>query len=898
MPPMMDERATTENQAPPPASAPADAAVTPMMAQYLASKRQHPDALLFYRMGDFYELFFEDAVQASAALDIALTKRGRHDGADIPMCGVPVHAHEAYLAKLVRKGFKVAVCEQMEDPAEAKKRGAKSVVRRSVVRIITPGTLTEDGLLEARAHNYLVALADVSGDLAIAWVDISTGGFFVQALGRMELPAALARLDPNEILLPDRLLAQAELIDLFADWRRQLSPLPAARFDSDNARRRLQRFMGAATLDAFGSFSRPEIAAAGAILDYVELTQQGKMPRLAGLRQVSSGAILEIDAATRRNLELTRSMSGERQGSLLATIDRTLTGAGARLLGDWLAGPLTDVAEIAARHDLVGYLVEDDGLREALRAALRQVPDIERALSRLTAERGGPRDLAAMRDGLRATADFRRLIAAARLAPALLTAAEKGLGQHDEVVTLLADALAEDLPVFARDGGFIARGHLPELDELRLLKDDSRQLILRLEARLKAETGAASLKIRHNNVIGYYIEVTPLHAEKLKGDSGYIHRQSMANAMRFTTTELAELEQKIMQAGERALALELQVFADLVAAVVGCREPIGRAAEALALIDAGAALAQLARDEAWVRPLVNDGQAFRIEGGRHPVVEAALKRQQAGPFIANDCDLSREQRLWLVTGPNMAGKSTYLRQNALIAILAQIGSFVPATAAEIGAVDRLFSRVGAADDLARGRSTFMVEMVETAAILNQAGPRALVILDEIGRGTATFDGLSIAWACLEHLHEINGCRALFATHYHELTSLAASLPALRPYTMKVVEWQNEVRFLHEIAPGAADRSYGIHVAKLAGLPPAAIRRAEQVLATLEKGEQAGALTRLADDLPLFAATLATAAGGPAEPSAAELALDAINPDEMSPKEALEALYRLRGLLKS
>ena len=893
----MNDLVTTDGEQIPASGPLPDAAVTPMMAQYLASKRQHPDALLFYRMGDFYELFFEDAVNASAALDIALTKRGKHEGADIPMCGVPVHAHEAYLSKLVRKGFKVAVCEQMEDPAEAKKRGSKSVVKRAVVRIITPGTLTEDGLLEARAHNYLVALADVSGALGLAWVDISTGGFFVQAVGRAELPAALARLDPNEILLPDRLLAQPDLFELFADWRKQLSPSPAARFDSDNARLRLQRFMGAATLDAFGSFSRSEIAAAGAILDYVELTQQGKMPRLSGLRQVSSGAILEIDAATRRNLELTRSMSGERQGSLLATIDRTLTGAGARLLGDWLSGPLTDVAAIAARHDLVGYLAEDDRLREALRAALRQVPDIERALSRLTAERGGPRDLAAMRDGLRATAEFKRLIGEARLAPELLAGAEADLGFHGEIVERLARALAEDLPVFSRDGGFIAKGYLAELDELRLLKDDSRQLILRLEARLKAETGAASLKIRHNNVIGYYIEVTPIHAEKLKGDTAYIHRQSMANAMRFTTTELAELEQKIIQAGDRALALELKLFADLVDEVVRRKEPISLAAEALALIDAGAALAQLARDEAWVRPLVDTGNAFRISGGRHPVVEAALKRQQFGPFIANDCDLSRDQRLWLVTGPNMAGKSTYLRQNALIAILAQIGSFVPAKAAEIGVVDRLFSRVGAADDLARGRSTFMVEMVETAAILNQAGPRALVILDEIGRGTATFDGLSIAWACLEHLHEINGCRALFATHYHELTSLAASLPALRPYTMKVMEWQNEVKFLHEIAPGAADRSYGIHVAKLAGLPAAAIQRAEQVLATLEKGEQAGVLTRLADDLPLFSAAIAPASSGLSEPSAVELALREINPDELSPKEALETLYRLRNLPK-
>ncbi len=869
---------------------------TPMMAQYLAAKREHSDALLFYRMGDFYEMFFEDAVKAAAALDIALTKRGRHAGEEIPMCGVPVHAHEAYLSKLVRQGFKVAVCEQVEDPAEAKKRGSKSVVKRAVTRIVTPGTLTEDSLLDARRHNFLAAVTEAGAELGLAWVDISTGSFFVQKVAERDLAAAMARLDPTEILIADRLLARPELFEFLADYKRRLSPLPSARFDSDNARKRLTNFLGTATLDAFGSFTRAEVAAAGAVLDYVELTQQGKIPRLSAPRQVVDGALMEIDAATRRNLELIRSLTGERQGSLLAAIDRSLTGAGGRLLSDWLSAPLTDVAAVNARLDLVQYLVGEDTLREQLREALRRVPDLERALSRLTAGRGGPRDLAAIRDGLKATADFRALIAGKQVpVPAMLQGANADLGHHTELVDRLTRSLAEDLPLLTRDGGFIAKGYHAELDEYRSLREDSRTLILELEARLKNETGIPALKIRHNNVIGYYIEVTPVHADKLKGDARYIHRQSMANAMRFSTGELAELESKIVHAGDRAIALEQRLFDDLVAETIGRQEMIAKAAGALALIDVGAALAELAREGDWVRPEIDDGAEFVIQAGRHPVVEAALLRAQGGSFVANDCDLSPEKRLWLVTGPNMAGKSTFLRQNALIAILAQMGSFVPARAARIGIVDRLFSRVGAADDLARGRSTFMVEMVETAAILNRATPRSLVILDEIGRGTATFDGLSIAWACLEHIHEVNGCRALFATHYHELTHLSGTLSALKPHTMRVMEWQGEVKFLHEIGPGAADRSYGIHVAKLAGLPAAALHRAEEVLATLEKGDQAGALTRLVDDLPLFSVQ-APAAPSLSRSSAVEERLKAVNPDELTPRAALEELYRLRGLL--
>jgi DNA mismatch repair protein MutS len=893
----MDSQAPNENQtAETPMWARDAGDATPMMAQYLAAKREHQDALLFYRMGDFYEMFFEDAVKASAALDIALTKRGRHAGEEIPMCGVPVHAHDAYMSKLVRQGFKVAVCEQIEDPAEAKKRGSKSVVKRAVTRIVTPGTLTEDALLDARRHNFLASVTEAGGDLGLAWVDISTGSFFVQKVSERDLAAAMARLDPTEILIADRLLARPELFEFFADYKKRLSPLPSARFDSDNARKRLTSFLGTATLDAFGAFTRAEVAAAGAVLDYVELTQQGKIPRLSAPRQVVDGALMEIDAATRRNLELIRTLNGERQGSLLATIDRSLTGAGGRLLGDWLSAPLTDADAILARLDLVQYLVSEDSLRDRLREALRRVPDLERALSRLTAGRGGPRDLAAIRDGLKATADFRTLVEGKSAGiPALLQSAAADLGHHAELVDRLARSLAEDLPLLTRDGGFIAKGYHPELDEYRSLREDSRTLILELEARLKNETGIPALKIRHNNVIGYYIEVTPVHADKLKGDARYIHRQSMANAMRFSTGELAELESKIVHAGDRAIALEQRLFDDLVAETIGRAEPIAKAAGALALIDVGAALAELAREGDWVRPEIDDGAEFVISGGRHPVVEAALARNQGGAFVANDCDLSTDRRLWLVTGPNMAGKSTFLRQNALIAILAQMGSFVPARSAKVGVVDRLFSRVGAADDLARGRSTFMVEMVETAAILNRATPRSLVILDEIGRGTATFDGLSIAWACLEHIHEINACRALFATHYHELTHLAGTLPALKPHTMRVMEWQGEVKFLHEIGPGAADRSYGIHVAKLAGLPAAALHRAEEVLAVLEKGEQAGALSRLADDLPLFSVQ-APAAPLLAKSSAVEERLKAVNPDELSPRAALEELYRLRGLL--
>ncbi|HLY57956.1 MAG TPA: DNA mismatch repair protein MutS, partial [Stellaceae bacterium] len=825
----------------PPAADMPDA--TPLMAQYWAIKRQHPDHLLFYRMGDFYELFFDDAGKASAALDITLTKRGRHEGQDIPMCGVPVHAADAYLARLIRQGFRVAICEQVEDPAEARKRPGKAPVRRAVVRIVTGGTITEDHLLDAQRHNFLAALAEAAGEMALASVELSTGEVEFQPIAPAELGAALARLRPGELLLPDRLLQRPELFEVLGDWKRILTPLPGARFDSEAGRARLQLLYGVETLDGLGTFGRAECAAGGALVDYIELTQQGKVPTLGPPRRVPAGAVMEIDAATRRNLELVESLSGERRGSLLATIDRTRTGAGARRLAADLAGPLTDPAAIEARLDLVAVFHGDERFREDIRTQLRQCPDIARALSRLILGRGGPRDLAALRDGLAVAGALRPVLAARPEAAAgsLLARAAADLGEHAALVGRLGRALGPELPLFARDGGFIAMGCSTELDDFRRLRDDSRRTMADLQARYAAETGIASLKIRHNNVLGYYIEVAPNHAAKLAAGT-FIHRQTMANAMRFTTVELADLESRIGQAADKALALELALFEDLAGEAASQAEPIRLAAGALAALDVAGSHAELAAEKRWCRPQIDDGLAFEIVQGRHPVVEASLA--DGARFVGNDCTLEPGRRLWLLTGPNMAGKSTFLRQNALIAILAQIGSYVPADAARIGIVDRLFSRVGAADDLARGRSTFMVEMVETAAILNQSGPRALVILDEIGRGTATYDGLSIAWAAVEHLHDKNRCRALFATHYHELTALAATLPDLACHTVRVKEWQGDVVFLHEVAPGAADRSYGIHVARLAGLPAPAIARAEQVLAKLEQGEQSGTAAKV------------------------------------------------------
>ena len=877
---------------------------TPMMAQFLAIKAEVPDCLLFYRMGDFYELFFDDAVAAAEALDITLTKRGKHEGRDIPMCGVPVHSAETYLSRLIRKGFRVAVCEQTEDPAEARKRrGHKAVVRREVIRLVTPGTITEEALLDAKSDTHLVALARAQGRLGLAWLDLASGAMQAMETREGELEADLARLAPTELLVADALVETEVLAPALAPWIAARVPGEGPAFDSNQGARRLKAHFQVADLEAFGAFSRAEIAALGALLDYVLATQKGQVPRLDPPRRIDASGELRIDAATRRGLELTRTLSGAREGSLLATVDRTVSGPGARLLAAHLAAPLANAAAINRRLDMVGHFVEAVAARQAVRERLGRAPDLARALGRLAVERGGPRDLAAVADGLERAGDLARALPAEGLVPPPEGVRDSvaALGGHAGLVDLLRASLAPEVPAQTREGGFVAAGLRADLDEQRRLRDEGRRLILALEAKYRRETGIDGLKIRHNHVLGYFVEASARRADPLLApplDQTFLHRQSMANALRFSTSELVELERAMGEAAEQAQAIELEVFERLSIKILQGAAAIRRTAEAMAALDVAAANAELAANERYCRPQVDDSLDFEVRGGRHPVVEAAILARREGGFVANDCDLGPGSRLWLLTGPNMAGKSTFLRQNALICVLAQAGLWVPAASARLGVVDRLFSRIGASDDLASGRSTFMVEMVETAAILNQAGERSLVILDEIGRGTATWDGLAIAWAVVEHLAEVNRCRTLFATHYHELTALAGRLPSLANHTMRVSEWQGEVVFLHEVAAGAADRSYGIQVARLAGLPATALGRAETVLAALEKNDAEGgaATASLAEDLPLFAA--ARPSGGPTSSEVddpAREALVALDPDQMSPREALDVLYRLKDL---
>lgn len=881
--------------------------LTPAMVQYMELKQAHQDYLLFYRMGDFYELFFDDAITASKALDIALTKRGKADGKDVPMCGVPFHAYESYMAKLMKQGFKVAICEQMEDPAEAKKRGYKAIVRRDVVRLVTPGTITEDTILDSRKNNYLLCVAKINNDFGLAWIDLSTGVFYTQLLEIKEgnevaeLHTAIDRLAPSEILVADTLLQNSDLFHLLNEYKEKLSVLPQARFNSGNAQKRILEFYNVNTLDSFGSFSKSEVTAAGILLDYVENTQKGKMPRIARPVKILSSQYMEIDAATRHNLDL---LDGPRGSTLISVLDRTVSGAGARLLANRLANPLLNVKKINARLDVVEFFLKHQDVREKLRTVLKSCPDIERAVSRLGVGRGGPRDLLSIGVTLGSLPKLITLIETFKpidVVDELPSAVAKVLqkfGNHAMLVNMLANALwVEDrnneLPLLARDGDFIKAGYSPELDAVRDLKNKGHNYILNLQSKYVQQTGIEHLKIKYNNVIGYFIEIPNKEAAQVLGNPEFIHRQSVLNAARFTTVELTELENQIRGAAEKALALELAVFDDLVHSVLLAADDITRTANALAELDVGSALADLAIENNYCRPEIDDSYAFEIVDGRHPVVEEAIRRSHEGSFVGNNCSLDVESnRIWLITGPNMAGKSTFLRQNAIIAIMAQMGSFVPAKSAHIGYVDKVFSRVGASDDLARGRSTFMVEMVETASILNRADRRSFVILDEIGRGTATFDGLSIAWAVVEYLHEVNKCRALFATHYHELTDLTGRLKSMSLHCMKIKEFKGEVIFLHEVIEGAADRSYGIHVAKLAGLPPKVLERAEQVLAELEKDKRQNNFSGLDLELPLFSFA-------PKEEKKSPLLkeLEQLNPDDLTAREALQKLYDLKEMLK-
>ena len=862
-------------------------APTPMMAQYHALKAEAGDCLLFYRMGDFFELFFDDAKVAAQVLDIALTARGEHGGERVPMCGVPVHSATAYLQRLIKAGHRVAVAEQTESPEAARKsRGSKALVNRAIVRFVTAGTLTEEALLDARADNWCVAIGEAADGVALATADVSTGRFEVYDIAHTEVGAGLARLQASEVIGADGGAATGATV-----------LRPRAEFDSAAGEARLKRLYGVATLDGFGQWSRAGLAAAGGLVAYLQHAAKGTLPFLRPPVLRRAGEAMAIDAATRESLELTCTAAGQRKGSLLDAVDRTVTGAGARALAADLGAPLTDRAAIDARLDLVQLFGDGDALRERLRASLRAAPDLGRALGRLAAGRGSPRDLGQLRDGLDAAwalgEQLSSLPGISR--PSLLAELTPRLGGHGALIDLLRRALVPMPPVDAADGGYIAASYDAALDALRDTGAGGRRTIAALEAALKAETGIAALKIRHNNVLGYHLEVPARAADPLmRADSGFTHRQTLAGVVRFNTPRLHEVAAQVSQAGAHALAAEAAHLEELFATALAGREAIAATADALARLDVAAALAERAAEGGWTRPRLVDEPCFEVEGGRHPVVEAALAR--AGErFVANDCRLGEASRLWLVTGPNMGGKSTFLRQNALIAVLAQAGSFVPATTATLGLVDRLFSRVGASDNLARGRSTFMVEMVETAAILAQATPHSFVILDEVGRGTSTYDGLAIAWAVAEAIHEDNRCRCLFATHYHELTRLAARLDALSLHHVRAREWKGELVLLHELADGPADRSYGLAVARLAGLPPATVARAKAVLARLEAGRaKTGGLAAGLDDLPLFAAAQAAEEQ---QCDAIRAEVERLDIDALTPREALDTLYRLKALAR-
>ena len=852
------------------------------MAQWFAAKAEHPDALLFFRMGDFYELFFADAEAAAATLDIALSHRGEHAGAPIPMCGVPHHASEIYLARLIRRGFRVAIVEQMEDP---KSRTGKLPIKREVVRIITPGTITEESLLEAGRPNLLLALACDHDDVGAAWVDVSTGLFETTSVAAADLPALLGRLEPVEILAPDRLA--------LGDWTANRSPETVPSTPSV-ARRRLAETFRTASLDAFGTFSDNEAVAAAMAVDYIRGTQSGALPRLGHPEPRGQAGALLMDAATRASLEILRSRDGGTQHTLLATVQRTLTAAGARLLANWVSAPLTDQTGIVERQDAWAWCLVNLDAVNRLRAILRTVPDLKRALGRLSLNRGTPRDLAAIRDGLIAAFQASEVLHSPL--PQALVRAKPVLPACSALVEALNRALADPVPARLEDGNAIRPGFDGALDAHRALRDESRQVIAGLQLDFAQRFGVASLKIRHHAQLGYIIEAPAVAVEKLRGFPELTLRQGMANGARFTTPALSELDQRIREAADHATARERLVFDHLVREVIARSDEVAACADALAFLDVTQSAAKLAESGTWIRPVVTASDEFRIEGGRHPVVESALSGHAS--FVPNRCDLSAAQRVMLLTGPNMAGKSTFLRQNALFVVLAQAGLPLPAASAELGIVDRLFSRVGAADDLARGRSTFMVEMTETAAILHQAGPRSLVVVDEIGRGTSTLDGLAIAWSVLEALHSAIRCRTIFATHFHELAELADRLPRLKAHTMRVKEWKGSVVFLHEVAEGAAGRSWGIHVAELAGVPGSVVRRAATLMAAMEK--HGGPLSKSASlqSLPLFAASADVEEPTPEIDGHAPLleALSEINPDNLSPKQALEALYHLRKLL--
>lgn len=868
-----------------------EAKLTPMMAQYLEIKKQYPDCLLFYRLGDFYELFFEDAKTASSFLGLVLTSRGKTESTNIPMCGIPFHAYQNYLTRLVKGGYKVAICEQTEDPAEAKKRGSNAIVRREVVRIVTAGTLIEDDLLDAKKNNFLATVVAGFDDYALAWVDMSTGAFYTQTAKKDDVYSSLSRIDAAEILLAENFFEQHKHVikeqdDRYSFW-------PAEKFSYIKSQDELNSFFSKPDLTVF---ERHEIIAAGVLLSYILNSLKGAKPALRIPEKTTSTKFMEIDASTRQSLELTASLANNKnETSVLKTIDFTKTAIGARLLASQLSTPLLDKGEINNRLDKVEFFINNPTIRDTVRDILKTIPDIERALSRVMLGNSGPKEILSIANGLKQLPLIRTQIYKDTPPQSLQTDLVQ-LNEYSEIVREILSAITDvETPQLARTGDFIKEGYYAPLDELINIQKNAKYTIRDLQLKYIEKTGIGNLKISFNNLIGYYIEVPTKSSDLMMTDKslGFIHKQTMLNVMRFTTDELIEFENKIIHAKELSLEMELEIFNRLVQMICAQNDELIRTCMAIGNIDVACSHASYANTYTCCRPQLTDDTSFFIKGGRHPVVEKALQKERVA-FIPNDCEMSDDQELlWILTGPNMAGKSTFLRQNAVIAILAQIGMYVPAESAVIGIVDKLYSRVGASDDLARGRSTFMVEMVEVASILNGATEKSLVILDEVGRGTATYDGLSIAWSVIEYLHDKNKCRALFATHYHELTALANRLDKIALYTMRVKEWQGDIVFLHEIMKGATDRSYGIHVGKLAGLPESVIKRAEDILNQLEEKKQEQ--KPLFDDLPLFSQTFNQISKEKDYP--ALKALKDLDIDALSPREALNQLYQLKKMME-
>ncbi len=854
--------------------------LTPMMKQYLDIKSQYQDAIVFYRMGDFYEMFFQDAVNAAPVLGIALTKRGQHLGDDIPMCGVPFHSSEAYIAKLIEKGFKVVICEQMETPEEAKKRGYKAVVRRDVVRIITPGTLTEDNLLKSNSSNFLLAIACAKDEIALAWTDISTGEFYASLSSINSLANDLSRICPKEILISTKIYEKEEVNCALADFRRIVTIQANNLFELNKAENKIKSYFKIITSDIFGNYSSAELIACGAVLEYVELTQKTlEHTTINYPKRLNNSAFMSIDAATRRNLEITLNTNGERKGSLLSLLDQTKTSCGSRLLYQYLSAPLIDIEAINTRLDLVEFFANNIDFTYQIISCLSHFGDIERCLSRFSFNRGGPRDLMVIKNSIFTANQLYQILSCENLITQLQVLITNFNG-FDDLMIELSQALEEDLPLLARDGGFIKTNYHPKLDQLKQLKNDSKIALNDLKQKYIQLTGISGLKINYNNVLGYFIDITPQHANKMK-EEFFIHRQTLANSVRYTSLELRELEKDLTNVEDNILKLELEIYQQLVSNILNKSVNLILLAHTIANIDIATNFAILAKENNYTRPTIDNSYDFVITEGRHPVIEYFLKKQKE-EFIPNNCVLNKQENLWLITGPNMAGKSTFLRQNAIIVIMAQIGCFVPAKFAHFGAVDKIFSRVGAADDLARGRSTFMVEMVETANILNNSTKKSLIILDEIGRGTSTYDGVSIASACLDFIHDQLQCRALFATHYHELTALSSQLKSLACYTMQIKEWQNKVIFMHKIIPGTADKSYGIHVAEMAGLPKIVIHKAQQILSNLEQNHNQ-VMEIDVKNIPSF------------NQHPIVKHVEQLDLDEISPKGALEILYTLKKL---